>query len=335
MPDGNVMAFAIGSADTVLRTPLTPTSKMLAGSVGKTFFAALALQLVDEGRLDLDAPISTYLTSVWGEFKTDITVAQLLSNSAGMVGLLDDPTYAPYLCQYLSGGSLADCARTIYVADDATDRVPPDTAFRYGGGAWQLAGGIAEVVSGKTWAELVEEIYVVPCDLNVLAYANQYQQAFLSGGGVGGALSYPTFFDGDPADLTPTSNPSIEGGGYTTVRDYGELLLMQLRGGVCPNGRVMSEQAVARMQTDRIGEVYGGVSIDPRFEGYGFGWWVSRTEPGVVSDGGAYGATPWLDVERGYGVMVILEASAMTTGNLYGTLKPIVDRIFDAMPPPG
>ncbi len=307
----------------------------LLASSGKIISVGVLMRLADEGLIDLDAPISTYLSADWGEYKTDITVAQLLSNSSGMVGLLDDPTYGPYLCQYLSGGTLETCASTIYTADDAADRVAPDTMFRYGGGAWQLAGGIAEVVTGKTWAELIQSTYVEPCGLDVLGYTNQYTKAFVEGGGVSGALGYPTFFSGDVADLPVTSNPSIEGGAYTTARDYGEILLMHLRGGQCPGGAVLSEQSVARMQEDRIA-MYGGSTIDPRFPGYGLGWWISRDEPGVVSDAGAYGATPWLDVNRGYGVMIILEsgasALAASGADLWSEVKPIVDSIFDALP---
>lgn len=67
---------------------------------------------------------------------SDITRAQMLSNSAGMVGLLDDPYYLSYLCQYtMITGSPSACARAIYTAHDDADRVPPDTTFRYGGAA--------------------------------------------------------------------------------------------------------------------------------------------------------------------------------------------------------
>ena len=75
--------------------------------------------------------------------------------------------------------------------------MPPDTQFRYGGGQWQLAGGVAEMASGETWAELVEATYG-PCDLDVLGYSNHYAMAF-GDGGISGALSYPTFFMGDVA----------------------------------------------------------------------------------------------------------------------------------------
>ncbi len=52
----------VGVADDSTRAPLTTEHAFLAGSVGKTFWAAMALQLAHEGRLDLDAPISLYFT---------------------------------------------------------------------------------------------------------------------------------------------------------------------------------------------------------------------------------------------------------------------------------
>jgi D-alanyl-D-alanine carboxypeptidase len=61
LSDGRTIALAVGLTDTARRTPMRPTDRMLAGSVGKTFVAAVALQLVQEGRLALDQPLSTYL----------------------------------------------------------------------------------------------------------------------------------------------------------------------------------------------------------------------------------------------------------------------------------
>lgn len=297
----------------------------LIASSSKVMSAGVLMHLADAGVLDVDAPVSDYLGD-WGEFKTDISVAQMLSNSAGMVGLIDDPLYAPYLCQYLDGGTLGDCAKKIYTADDAEDLIPPDTEFRYGGGQWQLAGGVAEVVGGKPWGALIDEIYVKPCGLESTGYNNHYSKGFASGG-VDGALTYPDFFQGDLANLGETQNPSIEGGAYTTARDYGKILHMHLTGGRCGDTQVLSGAAVARMQEDRIGEKYDGSSLDPTLPGYGFGWWVSREEP-VVADPGAYGATPWLDNARGYAAMVILEAKAELGVNLRIQTKPLLDDLF-------
>lgn len=302
----------------------------LLASSSKILTAGVLLQLADKGVVDLDEPISTYL-GAWGQHKTDVTLAQMLSNSAGLVGLLDDPTYGKYICQYLSFSSLDDCGNSIYTADDATDRVPPDSRFRYGGGQWQLAGALAEVVTGRKWADLVDETYRKPCGLGTLAYTNQFTDAF-NAGGLQSAFGYPTFFHGDVADLPLTKNPNLEGGAYATVGDYGQILLMHLRKGICSGGRVLSEAAVARMQKDRIGEAYGGSTPDPTLAGYGLGWWVSRDQPGYVADPGAYGAMPWLDLGRGYGVMIILEADATLGAQLRVAVKPVLDQIFDALP---
>jgi len=53
-PDGSVTGLAAGVADTVTAARLGPDSRMLQGSVGKTYFGAVALQLVAEGRIRLD-----------------------------------------------------------------------------------------------------------------------------------------------------------------------------------------------------------------------------------------------------------------------------------------
>lgn len=89
LPDGRVLALAAGMSDTAARTPLRPTDRMLAGSTGKTFFAALALQLVREGRLGLDAPIARYLgTEPWFDSLPNArtaTVRQLMNHTSGLV----------------------------------------------------------------------------------------------------------------------------------------------------------------------------------------------------------------------------------------------------------
>ncbi len=301
----------------------------LLASASKMVTAGVLMRLTDQGLLDINEPLGIYLSD-WGERPTDLTAAQLLSNSSGLVGLVDDPTYAPYLCQYVPTGTLSECAGAIYTADDGDDIVCPDTAFRYGGGQWQLAGGLAEEVSGLTWAELIQETYVEPCEVTSLGYTNHYFQAFVEGDGTDGAFVYPDYVDGDPSTLPQTDNPNVEGGGYGTVLDYGTLLLMHLHDGECGAGRSLSPEAVARMAEDRIGEVYGGSTFASTWPGYGLGWWVSRDEPGVVADGGTYGAIPWLDRERGYGAMIVLESRYEHASVLYDAAKPILDGIFDA-----
>jgi CubicO group peptidase (beta-lactamase class C family) len=299
----------------------SPDRLFLIASSSKILSAGVLMRLADQNLLDLDAPIGKVVSGMWGgDGKAALTIAQRLSNSSGMVGLLDEATYPPYLCQFVPGGTLTSCARTIYQAADSDRIVPPDTRFRYGGGQWQMAGGVAEVVSGKSWAQLIREAYGEPCGATSLGFTNPFARA---------GMGYPAFFMANVANLDVTDNPSIEGGAYVTATDYAKILLMHLRRGMCDGNRVLSEAAVARMEQDRIGPAYGGMTPDPTLAGYGFGWWVDRVNAGVVADPGAYGAVPWLDNRRGYGAFILLEDTAQRGAQLRLQVKPILDSVFD------
>jgi CubicO group peptidase (beta-lactamase class C family) len=315
---GSVYERGYGSFDKNRVSLIASSSKIL--SVG------VLMSLVDAGKLDLDKPINSYL-SAWGEFKADLTTAMLVSNSSGLVSLTANPLYGHYICQYTDMSVLKTCAQTIYTAPDTADRKPPDTAFAYGGGQWQLAGGIAEVVSNKSWKDLIQATYVTPCGASSLGYTNQFSRASAEGGT---GTQYPMFFMANVANLPVTENPSVEGGAYITAGDYGKILLMHLRGGKCGDTQVLSEASVARMQMDRIKAKYNGSTTSTVLEGYGMGWWVDRVNPGVVMDPGAYGAVAWLDGPRNYGVFVVLEATSALGIELSALLKPAADAIFDA-----
>jgi len=89
LEDGTVIALASGLADTTARRPMDPTSLMLQGSVGKTYVAAVAMQLVQEGRLDLGAKVAAYLgDEPWFAQlpnHADVTVRQLMNHTSGIV----------------------------------------------------------------------------------------------------------------------------------------------------------------------------------------------------------------------------------------------------------
>jgi CubicO group peptidase (beta-lactamase class C family) len=326
-----------------------PDRIYLVMSSSKIVSVGVLMRLADEGLLDLDAPIGDIVPS-WSEGKAALTVAELVSCSSGLPALVDYLLYAPYSCQFVDTGTLADCASMIYTTvEDAADRIPPDTEFRYGGAQWQLAGGVAEIAGGKSWSELFAETYA-PCGISDSGYTNATSLISFTFGPEGGlefsGVGYPETLNGNPDLLPVTSNPSIEGGMYTTVEDYGKLLLMHLRGGMCGETRVLSEAAVERMRMDRILS-YGGSTeeqmrlilrgADPdaldyalNASGYGLGWWVDRAHPGVVFDPGAFGSQVWLDVPRGYGVLIAIEGNVVLGAELAHVAKPLADAVFDS-----
>jgi D-alanyl-D-alanine carboxypeptidase len=101
LPDGRLVSVASGMADTTAKTPLRTSDRLLSGSVGKTYVAAVALQLVQEGKLDLDAKISTYLgNEPWFNRlpnARDITVRQLMNHTSGLVRYEFQPAAAESL----------------------------------------------------------------------------------------------------------------------------------------------------------------------------------------------------------------------------------------------
>lgn len=285
----------------------------LIASSSKMISAGVLLKLHEDGLLDMDAAVASQVD--WAVDNPDITPAQLVSNSSGLVGLGPDILYAPYLCQWAVPDTLQDCGAAVFASsDDDDDQIPPDTEFRYGGAQWQVAGALAETVSGKSWEQLIDEMYVGPCSVESLGYVSL-------GAVFTGSAGYPSGFGGDPDGVTYSDNPSIEGGAHIDAGDYAKLLLMHLRGGDCDGTQVLTQESLDTMHADRVGDVYDGDSSPGA--GYGMGWWVDR-ETGRISDGGAWGAVPWLDLDDGYGAYIIVEDQSATGQALKSEIEDLV-----------
>ncbi len=89
LADGTSFGLAVGMSDRETKRAMRASDRMPAGSTGKTFAAALAMQLVKDGRLGLDEKIEKYLgKEPWfGRLPNarDITVRQLLNHTSGLV----------------------------------------------------------------------------------------------------------------------------------------------------------------------------------------------------------------------------------------------------------
>ena len=87
--DGESFGLAVGFSDRETKRPMMATDRILAGSVGKTFAAATALQLIKEGKIGLDDKIEKYLgREPWFSRlpnAKDITVRQLMNHTSGLV----------------------------------------------------------------------------------------------------------------------------------------------------------------------------------------------------------------------------------------------------------
>lgn len=89
LANGDTFGLAVGYADRDAMTPMRPTDRMPAGSTGKTFAAALAMQLIGEGKLDLDDRIEKFFgKETWFariSNAKEINVRQLMNHTSGLV----------------------------------------------------------------------------------------------------------------------------------------------------------------------------------------------------------------------------------------------------------
>jgi D-alanyl-D-alanine carboxypeptidase len=89
LANGESFGLAVGFSDRTAKTPMKPTDRMPAGSVGKTFAAATALHLIKDGKIGLDDKIEKYLgREPWFARlpnAKDITVRQLMNHTSGLV----------------------------------------------------------------------------------------------------------------------------------------------------------------------------------------------------------------------------------------------------------
>jgi CubicO group peptidase (beta-lactamase class C family) len=203
----------------------------MIASVSKVLSAGVVLTMVDDGLLDLDRPVAEYLD--WGDHHPDVTIRNIPSMMSGIPSISGSDTHDDP-CVYDPATTLKECAQSVF--RDESRSKPPGEEFRYSAGGWQLAGGVAEVVSKSSWADVVERQLLSPCGL--------CNTGFRAGDD---SIFYP--FDGDPSNLPATANPSLGGGAYSTVNDYSKVLLMHLRGGLCEQERVLSPEMVQLMQT--------------------------------------------------------------------------------------
>lgn len=143
-----------------------------AASISKPVFALAVMRLVEQGVLDLDEDISTYLTS-WqvppvGDWQPRLTLRQLLSHRAGLTvhGFPGYPAGSelPSLVQVLRGERPANTGSVV------VDMLPGQQ-FRYSGGGTTLAQLVVEDVLGKPLPEVMDELIINPLGLKHSTYA--------------------------------------------------------------------------------------------------------------------------------------------------------------------
>ena len=303
--DGQWEVAAAGVTNVTTGVNVTAETVMHIGSITKVLNATLVMQLVDEGRVELTAPLKRYLPDfrVADRAATErITVEMLLNHTCGI-----DGEYFP------------DAGPDAERIEDVIPRIArqgqihaPGAEVSYCNSGAVLAGYLVQRLLRKSWYTLVEERIFKPLELqhSVVQPAN----ALLHRATVG------HFLNKDGAN-TRTSfaflNPSFAPAGATPMlaaKDLATFALAHVNDGVGANGhRLLSAASARRMrqQTAAWRGVAGG--------GVGLGWMTM--DKGILShDGGGPGIVSWLFVDP-----AAKTVAAVLTNAAHGV--PVLDEI--------
>lgn len=264
----DVIEHAAGVLNNTTGVEVTPDSLFQIGSVTKPLTATLVMQLVDEGELDLDAPIRRCLP----DFRladeaasATITARHLLTHTAGFGGDIFTDT------------GRNDDAIELYVANlaDVPQQSGPGDMFSYNNAAYVILGRVIEVLRGKPYAACLQEGLVDPLGLSHTALGAE--RAIMFRAAVGHVAAKP----GDPERPAPVWNLPVghaPAGSLLAMspRDLLVFARMHMRDGVGPDGNaVLSPRSVAAMREQQV--------TVPALAGWGDGWglgWELAQWPG-------------------------------------------------------
>ncbi len=268
----------IGTSESVLHEAYFGTydasTVVKTASAAKLLSAAAILSVVDDGLVGLDQPVDSILPEFVG-LGSAMTLRQMFSHTSGLPGGVTWPILADDTI------TLAQAVSTI--ASTIPLEAPPLTQFSYGGLSMHVGGRMVEVADGRLWDDLFAARIANPLGMTATDYEG----------------------------LGVTENPRIAGGTRTHLEDYGVFLEMLLRGGMHGGSRVLSPTAISEIFADQRGGLPGVVVPDDvGAGGYGLGLWresFDEFEQVIrVSDAGAFGFTPWIEMDRRvYGIIMV------------------------------
>lgn len=314
--DGKLVHLsAIGKADIESDKPMNRNSMFAIASMTKPITATALMILVEEGKVNLDDPVSKYIPD-FADVKLEgknlekpITLRQVLTHTSGLGG---DQRVVKSLEN--QGKILAE--RPLYSL--------PGTKWQYSPGL-NVIGRVIEVASGKPYAEYLQEKIFTPLKMKDTTFAPTEQQksriaTLYAFDDKSGELKPTTSWIGN-VDTDPYPNPSA--GLYSTASDLFRFYQMMLNGGFLGDTKVISRDSVTELtKAQTPDEIVTGFTPGNR---WGLGYCVVKEPQGVTEalssgsfgHGGAFGTQSWADPKTGRVYLLFVQRSNL--GNSDGS----------------
>ncbi|HTU36088.1 MAG TPA: serine hydrolase domain-containing protein [Candidatus Acidoferrum sp.] len=282
--DGHlVYAEGFGYADLEERVPVWPTTKFRIGSISKSLTATALVQLVEQGKIDLDAPVQKYVPS-FPDKGAKITPRLLAGHLAGIRHYKGDEfQIAQHYNSVLDG---------LKIFENDPLVAPPGTGFHYSSYGYDLLSAVIESASGENFLVYMQRHVFTPLGL-VDTTADQNRSIIEQR-----SRFYEREDDGS-TDNSPYVDNSYKwaGGGFLSTPEdlvrFGSALL---------HPGFLAESSLRLLFTSQ--KTISGQETD-----YGMGWFIQKSETGqriYQHSGGSVGGTSQLIIYPDTGVVVAL-----------------------------
>ena len=161
-------SFGYGNIDGQKKN--TKNSIFSIASLTKSFTAAGIMRLVEDGKLTLDTPISSYFPDFIPDYSKDITIQHLLNNSSGMeanIGRTDDNGNG-----LMPKETLITFDEILWKFKDSKLKFEPGTGYEYNNFGYLLLAQVFEKVSGQAFGDFMEQVVFKPAGMKNTAVAS-------------------------------------------------------------------------------------------------------------------------------------------------------------------
>ncbi len=251
----------------------------MIGSCSKSYTAFAIMQLVEKGKIDVDASITQYIPITLGSDEHPITVKHLLTHSSG----LSDLGMSKLLIDRIKGVGTNSVAYSTWedfyqftngAQKELVDQ--PGKRFIYSNTGYSLLGKIIESVSGQTFEDYIQENIFNPVGMTRSCYRKDQLDPMSD-------ITTQYFSEDQPS--TPYHEPIIAacGGVISTINDQLKYLQMMLNNGQYGGKQILSAKLIAEMETGQIKNSMATELIGSGFgsETYGYGWMVFPAYCGI------------------------------------------------------
>ena len=307
--DGKVVLHeAVGSRNMATDLPMETNTMFRMASNTKATIATSVAILVEEGKLDYDAAVRSYIPSFDNYRAGFIRVRHLLNHTSGFrINTLFLQPYMRPSAEHPDAPNLAlEAARFGAVGAEAL----PGTSYSYSNPGYNTLGALVEITSGQSLESFLDERIYTPLGMDD-SYNHELPEKLDGKIDRMGAVYYERDTSGqwvpgwEPGDPPQVPFVRASGGMISTAWDYAKFCQMFLNGGVYGGVRILKESTVKRMTSHTY--LAGGEHDPGRGVRVGYGWgWVVE-EDGAFSHTGSDGTAAWMDPTEKLIVLVLTQ----------------------------